>query len=70
MKLQKARDIVHTILFIPVYIVLGSQFADGGNDGVEPPHCIPLDGSNIVLESPQLLQICTNHREETQDPLL
>lgn len=34
-----------------MHIILGSKFADGGDDSVKPPHCVTLDSCNLVLES-------------------
>lgn len=42
---------------IPVHVVLGGELADGGNDGVEPPDGIPLDGCDLVLEGAQHLEV-------------
>lgn len=39
----------------PVDIVFCSNFADGWNDSVKPPHSISLDGSDLILKGPQHL---------------
>lgn len=41
----------------PVDVVFCSDFADGWNHGVKPPHGISLDGSDLILKGPQHLQI-------------
>lgn len=42
---------------VPVHVVLGGEFADGGDDSVEPPDSVPLDGSDLALEGPQHLEV-------------
>lgn len=44
-------------LAVPVHVVLGGELANGGHDGVQPPHGIPLDRGNLVLEGAQHLEI-------------
>lgn len=41
-----------------MHVVLGGELADGGHNGVEPPHGVPLDGSDLVLERAEHLQVC------------
>lgn len=35
---------------LPMHIILGGKFADGGDDSVKPPHSVTLDSRNLVLE--------------------
>ena len=44
----------------PMNVVFRTDFADGGNHSVEPPHSISLYGSNLILERLEDVQIWNN----------